>query len=215
MPINKKGFTLLELLIVIAIIAILAVIVILVLNPAETLKKARDERRMSDLNTIKSALSLYAHTTSSPLFGVCKTGTGWIVGNKIYYSAASDTLAITSIGLDGGISGSPSAGQVSLANLGNTNGAGWIPVNLDSLSGGSPIANFPIDPVNTIVNAAAPANTDLVYRYACKGNDFEIDARLESDAYTSVDNKMANDGGDNNNLYEVGTNLKILGSGAF
>ena len=36
---TKRGFTLLELLIVIAIIAVLAVIIIIVLNPAETLKK--------------------------------------------------------------------------------------------------------------------------------------------------------------------------------
>jgi len=36
---------------------------------------------------------------------------------------------------------------------------------------------------------------------------------LESDAFTITDDKRAKDGGNNSNLFEVGTNLKILGSG--
>lgn len=31
--------------------------------------------------------------------------------------------------------------------------------------------------------------------------------------FTSVDNKKSKDGGDNNNYYEVGTNLKLMGAG--
>ena len=44
----KKGFTLVELLIVIGIVAILATIVVLVINPVELLKESRDSRRLSD-----------------------------------------------------------------------------------------------------------------------------------------------------------------------
>src|SRR3990172_4173703 len=78
---NRKGagFTLLELLIVITILAILAVIIIFVLNPAETLRKSRDVQRMSDLATLKNAISLYMTSTTTPYLGnsssnaTCKT----------------------------------------------------------------------------------------------------------------------------------------------
>ena len=63
---------------------------------------------------------------------------------------------------------------------------------------------------------SAAASTDLVYRYACSVTPlaFEIDAQLESIAYKTTEDKRASDGGNNSNLYEVGTNLKVLGAGA-
>ena len=54
----KKGFTLVELLIVIAVLAILIAAVVIVLNPGEILAQARDSQRLNDLNTLKSALGL-------------------------------------------------------------------------------------------------------------------------------------------------------------
>ncbi len=54
----RAGFTLIELLVVIAIIGILASII--VANLSNTQSKARDARRMSDLDAIKKALILYS-----------------------------------------------------------------------------------------------------------------------------------------------------------
>ena len=54
-----KGFTLIELLVVIGILAVLSVVIILTLNPAELLKQARDSTRISDLSTVRTAISLY------------------------------------------------------------------------------------------------------------------------------------------------------------
>lgn len=56
---NKKGFTLIELLIVISIISILAVVVFVALNPAQRFKDARDARRVTDVDTILSAIHTY------------------------------------------------------------------------------------------------------------------------------------------------------------
>jgi hypothetical protein len=101
-------------------------------------------------------------------------------------------------------------------------GEGWVPVNFGSIAGGSPISNLPIDPTNTVTTPTAPAAADLVYRYACqetaesgKSNFvFEIDARLESAEFGSVTTgKMTQDGGDNNEYYEVGTSTRLMGTG--
>lgn len=218
---NKlQGFTLLELLVVIAIIAILSVVIVLILNPSESLKRSRDAARISDLTAIKKAMSVYVTSTSTPFLGgnatngTCKptpaTSFGVSGTFKIWYSLPS-TSAITDTTLDTGTTVT-NASQVTLANIAKVDSTGWIPVNLDSLTGGSPISNFPIDPINTITNLASVASTDLVYRYACSQNplSFEVDATLESTGFTISDPKMANDGGDSNLYYEAGTNLKIL-----
>lgn len=222
---KKQGFTLLELLIVIAIIAILSVILVLVLDPSETLKKSRDSQRMSDLSTIKTALGLYSTSVSAPFMagaasnagckGSTSSDSSYAAGDKIYYSYPSDGVAITDATLDGGSTSVPASVQVTNANLALTNGTGWLPVNLDGLPSGSPVSNLPIDPINTVTAPASVVNTDLVYRYVCseKTLKYEINARLESTAYTVDDNKMAKDGGNNANFFEVGTDLKLLGTG--
>ncbi len=217
---REKGFTLLELLIVVGIIAILSVALILVLNPAETLKKSRDAQRISDLSTMKTAIGLYITSTTTPYLGglsdnnACKTSptAAYASGDRIFYSYSGATTAITDPTLDGGSTSIPIA--YSTTTMAITDSNGWIPINFDSLTGGSPISNLPIDPVNTISNTGAVASTDLVYRYACASSPlaFEINAQLESTAYTVDDNKKANDGGNSSNYYEVGTNLKILGA---
>lgn len=214
----KKGFTLLELLIVIAILSILGAIIIFVLNPAETLKKARDAQRITDLSSIKNALGIYLTTkTSISLDGQtdssantkCMGGTSQ---DTIWYSLDSSTLSISDTTLGAGTSVNLSAQISTSTQLGYVDGYGWIPVNLSSLVGGSPISAFPIDPVNTIASASDVRYTDLVYRYSCKASTlgFEVDARFESDAYTVENNKMLRDSGNNVELYEAGTDLTIL-----
>ena len=65
----KKGFTLLELLIVIGILAILATVLIAVINPAELLRRARDTQRLSDLDALRSAISLFIVDMPDPSIG--------------------------------------------------------------------------------------------------------------------------------------------------
>lgn len=218
---KSKGFTLLELLIVVSIIAILSVALVLVLDPAETLRKSRDSQRISDLSTIKTALGIYLTSTTTPYLGgnaantACKTTptAAYASGDNIFYSISSGAATLADATIDGGTVSVPLHVQVATPAL--TDATGWIPVNLDSLTGGSPISNFPVDPVNTVATVSAIASTDLVYRYACSITPlaFEIDAQLESTTYTVSDNKKTSDGGNNSNYYEVGTNLKILGAG--
>lgn len=223
---QREGFTLLELLIVIAIIAILSVMLIIVINPIETLRKSRDSQRISDLNTLKTAMGIYTTSVAVPnldggaatstINNTCKGAGGWAAGNKIWYSLPTDVATISGLNL-ASASVQPTVRQVSQANLARVDGAGWLPVDFDLLPSGSPISNLPVDPVNTVGTASGPVNTDLVYRYACSQLNltYEVDARLESNEYTTINNRLVSDGGDNDSLYEVGTNIRVLGTGSF
>lgn len=217
---KKSGFTLLELLIVIAIIAILSVALVLVLNPAETLKKSRDAQRISDLSTIKTAIGLYMTSVSPTYIGgtadnnLCKATPAAVWGvtpatSRISYSLPS--ASITDTTLDGGAVGV----RAGVTTPALTTGSGWLPVNFGNIAGGSPISNSPVDPTNTVASASAVTSADLVYRYGCSVTPlaYEIDAQLESTAYTVTDNKLITDGGNNAAYYETGTDLSILGTG--
>lgn len=189
---QQKGFTLIELLVVIAIIAILAVTVILTLNPAQLLAQARDSQRISDMATLKSAVSLYLADVSSPSIGSSAT---------CYGSAA---LTPGTAGCGGRMASTDTAVTTSTSNT-STTGGGWIPVNFSSISSGAPLGVEPIDPVNSAT---------YFYSYATNASpsfQFEIDAHMESTKYknTGGSDIESTDGGTNSNVYEVGTSLSL------
>ncbi|MDO8516010.1 MAG: hypothetical protein Q7S28_02045 [bacterium] len=82
-------------------------------------------------------------------------------------------------------------------------GTGWLPVNFESISSGSPIGNLPVDPGN---------DARYYYSYACDPATltFELNAVMESDKYGGSGTEWGTDGGDNPDVYEAGTNLKLL-----
>jgi len=53
---KKRGFTLIEILVVIGIIAILAAVVLVAVNPSRQFKLARDSQRVSNVNSILNAI---------------------------------------------------------------------------------------------------------------------------------------------------------------
>jgi type IV pilus assembly protein PilA len=57
---NKKGFTLIEILLVVALIAILAGIVILAINPGKQIQDTNNSQRRVDVRTIMDAIYQYA-----------------------------------------------------------------------------------------------------------------------------------------------------------
>jgi prepilin-type N-terminal cleavage/methylation domain-containing protein len=191
-----KGFTLIELLIVIGILAILASVTLLVLNPAQMFAQARDSQRISDLSTLKSAVSLYLATVTSidlDASGSCES--------NVWGTLASTTVSTHS---------AKSTFQYATGTT-SVDGTGWIPVALSSISGGSPVSALPLDP--TGINSTLNSNETEIYAYfymcSTSGSIFELNANLESTRYTSDDNKEANDGGDRDYMYEVGTNLGL------
>ncbi|MEK7188004.1 MAG: prepilin-type N-terminal cleavage/methylation domain-containing protein [Patescibacteria group bacterium] len=78
---SKKGFTLIEILLVVAAIAILAGIVILAINPNKQLGDTRNAQRRVDVNTILNAVYQYTidnngtlpTTVSTTLVEICRS----------------------------------------------------------------------------------------------------------------------------------------------
>lgn len=77
---NKKGFTLIEVLLVVVIIAILAAIVIVAINPGRQISQANNTQRRSDVQTILNAVHQYSIDNRGTLpAGI--TGTATVVGS--------------------------------------------------------------------------------------------------------------------------------------
>lgn len=91
-----------------------------------------------------------------------------------------------------------------------SSGTGWVKVNLGANASVS-VPTLPVDPTNNstyhyVYCADGPSSGDGVTTDA-----WEIDAKLESQQQSP---KMQNDGGDDNFLYEVGSNLGLVSDAA-
>ncbi len=200
---SHAAFTLIELLVVIAILAILAVVVVLVLNPAELLKQSRDANRLSDMQTLNSALNLYSIDQSG------SPGFSFGIASSVYVSVP-DPMATSSLGdqCQGlGLPALPTGWTyqcTASSTLHATNGTGWIPVDLKAISAGSPVGSLPVDPVNT-------TSTSLYYTYTTNGSQYELTMVPESKKYQlgGTNNLVSTDGGTLANTYEIGTNLSL------
>lgn len=190
---KKQAFTLVELLVVIGILSVLATAAVIVIDPAEMLRQTRDATRSSDLQTINKALSLY-QAEGNDAFGA---------SNTVYVSLPSldddtecrdDYPALPAL---------PASWQYHCVNTiaGNDpqaiDGTGWIPVDLTSVSSGSPLAVLPVDPVNT-------PNDGHYYTYV--GGSWKLTALFESEKRT-VD--MKTDNGPDHTVFEVGPDLSL------
>lgn len=89
----KKGFTLLEVLLVIAIITILAAIVFIVINPAKQLVQSRNTQRRADVNTVLNAVYQYAIDNNGSIPTIPTGSCALVAANQICKAAAVGTCA--------------------------------------------------------------------------------------------------------------------------
>ena len=156
---SEEGITIVELAISIAVFSILLFSSIVYFNPVEKKQRARDSRRLSDLEVIDRAINEY------------------ILDNQAYPDLPG-TLRRSNV---------LPAGSSSLGSA----GGGWISVDFESY-----LSMLPIDPTN-----------DEIYHYYFlqTSEGYELNAILEYNT-----DLMVNDGGNDNNFYEIGNNLTII-----
>ena len=206
---QTKGFTLIELLVVIGIVAILSAVVILTLNPAELLKQSRDSNRLSDMATLKSALSLYLADVTTPNLASSSFGAATYNYNGCYVTNGQTAANVSTTAAGCGLFAAGTYVALSVAsgtsaNLRNVNGTGWIPVDLTTISAGAPVGSLPVDPSNTgPLFYAYRASSTLVFEINVSG--------IESSKFTTGANDVrSTDGGNRNDIYEVGTAPGLL-----
>ncbi len=197
---SRSAFTLIELLIVVAVIAILAVVVVLVINPTELLRQARDANRVSDMNTLNKAVSLYYQSAMD------NPSTMFMGTSSVIYLSVPDPAATSTAGSDCsslGLSPAPVGYAYHCAassTYTRTNGTGWVPINFTSYVTGSVLSRLPTDPVNT-------TSTNLYYTYETDGvGGFKVATFFESQKDAPL---MATDNGNDPELYERGSNLAL------
>ena len=215
----KRGFTLIELLIVIAILGVLAAAVTIVLNPAELLAQARDGQRMSDMDTVRSALNTYlSQTTSTPSLDVIGGGAAASGGYCSFVNAVSTTTR--PFGYGNVATGTP-AGLGATQEGNKPDGTGWVDVAFNRLPGGSPLSLLPVDPAGSGSNtycyvgnntATAPNYT---FKLATRMESVKFgtkEVRWDASVSTSTCGTNGTAGVANNDQwcwYQIGTNLAL------
>lgn len=187
---KKRGFTLIELLVVIAIIAILMVVVVITLNPGQLLAQSRDSNRLSDMATLKTALTLYTADVA--------TTTNLAPNTKTCYSYLVSSTCTTWFPSITNYSVAPSSTGRNVNSA--TNGVDWLPVNFGAISSGAPFTQLPIDPTNSVTN-------NLYYAYTASGTAlWKLDAHMESTKFqqNGTGDVCSTDGGADPVSYELG-----------
>jgi len=161
-------------------------VVVLTLNPIELLRQSRDANRISDMATLVSAINFYQTDQSG--------GSSYTMGSgNVVYSSLPDSGSASSTCGDLGLLGLPPAyiyHCATTANLRFASSSGWIPINFQAISAGTPLSALPIDPTNS-------SSSGLYYTYDTNGNGYEVTAAMESSKYkfAGSNDVISTDGG--------------------
>jgi len=190
---NRKTFTLIELLIGIFILTSIIGLIISIIKPTEIYKKARDNQRIVDLNFLESNIksylllantsSIYATSTLNRVFlSLVLPSFATNTNCKNYFPTLPDLPS----GWEYVCSKTPTS----------TDGTGWIPIDFRNYMIYT-ITNLPLDPLN---------NSNYYYAFIANDTKFVLYTQLE-------DSKNPASKNDNDNypyLYSTGPNKRLL-----
>ncbi|GEM_PF-2595935 len=200
---NKKAFSLIELIITIAIFSALVGILAHVLKPSEAYKSLRDFQRIQNLSNLSKILQLTIIQAEQLGISLVDKYSN-LRPNTIYLSLPMQS-ATTNCKADypqlPDVVGysyycAPSSTYM------NTDGTGWIPINFSDFSSvGINLEKLPVDPINR-----------PIYYYSLvidNNNNFELTAVLESSKNIGPESVSGKDNGDDPYLLEKGNNLTL------
>ncbi len=184
---QKKSFTLVELMIVIAILAILSAIVIFALNPARLFDNFRDSKRITDITAInKGIIFLESWNANGITYGT---------STNVYLSLPDSSSTCSSY------SGLPTLATgysyycVTSTSYKNTDGTGWIPINFTVDGANKYLSSLPVDPTN-----------DSTYFYSYfPGGSYELRTKL-----ANVNDATQKDDGISPFHFEIGSPNRIF-----
>jgi bis(5'-nucleosidyl)-tetraphosphatase len=209
---KRKGFTIIEILTVLSILIFLWGAISFLIRPQISNERIRDQQRLADLRALELAIFTYLRLDPNPdLDGDNYQNSGKDESApKMFISipfTQIDLRATTTF--DAGKTWS--IAQSDDMNLRRTDGSGWIPIPFKKLDY-APIFALPIDPINQYKDK-------LFYTYVFHraNKTFEINAKLESAQYKlgGVEDQTSNDAGDNDNLFEVGSQRDLMTNGLY
>lgn len=201
---NKKGFTLFEILLVLLIIFLIFSITLQIFNFSEYFKKSRDLKRISDMQILNNTFNLYLNLIENPSLGPLNTSINEATPT-IFISIPFDKEDIRNLTISSG-SQTFYFSQVSSTEYFKNNGEGWLPVNFTILPN-VPLSILPVDPINSY-------SQKLFYSYIFKrsSSTYEINTKLESKNYNYLgkEDKTSTDDGDNIYLLEIGNDKTLM-----
>lgn len=201
-----KGFTYIELLIVLAVISLLLGIFISVIKIKPYLVKGRDIQRLNDLYALNSALSFYfENATSVDPDGPYLNNRGIDEATPtIFTSIPGESFSFPTTYTTN--SKTYYFYQSNKSDYQRLDGYGWLPINFFEVNFFN-LSVLPIDPINE-------ATSSLYYIYAFQRYPlaYEVSVSFESLDFKigGKNDKVSTDGGNDNNRYEVGTNLSLI-----
>jgi len=151
-------------------------------DPYEKARLARDKKRVENIQNLKKAIEAYLQNNKLQEISMCDG-----------CSLGKDVFAMSSINLGQSVS-------ARVVGSSAVNITGWIPIDfsLNAKIGQTPIKTLLADPLNL---------DPYVYTYTPgPSRTYKLSAALESSQNDSLE---SNDGGVNDNRYEVGTDLKL------
>ncbi len=192
---KNSGFTTVELLVTVTILAVLAILIVVAINPVDLLKQGRDSNRVAALNSINGALRFLTENEPGTFIGT---------SSVVYVSIPWPISDCSNLGLPTLPSGW-TYNCAPAASLTRVDGTGWIPVNFQAISAGSPISQLPIDPKNS-------TSTRNYFTYVASGSSWELafSPEAEKNKLGGANNLTIKDGGQKASLFELGKDLNLL-----